>query len=205
MAGSSKDHYDSILQNSYDTLHTYVSSGGWSVVKQTVWSHCYKAVGEITTTPQMTLEYLIPGPGRVRRKWDHSVKDWNLVETVNESSIVLQSITKSYAWGLISSRDFVDLIKWGCVEDSGLYYTCAHGIDHPSCPESSSYVRGWNYPCGMLCYPTDNGKTKMYYMLQCDIRGYLPTSLVESSIPSSMVDVYSGLQGAVDAELLSSH
>ena len=75
----------------------------------------------------------------------------------------------------------------------------------------------------MLCYPTDeysntifgyehtllcsiySGKTKMYYMLQCDIRGYLPTSLVESSIPSSMVDVYSGLQGAVDAELLSSH
>ena len=41
-----------------------------------------------------------------------------------QSSIVLQSITKSYAWGLISSRDFVDLIKWGCVEDSGLYYTC---------------------------------------------------------------------------------
>ena len=41
-----------------------------------------------------------------------------------QSSIVLQSITKSYAWGLISSRDFVDLIKWDCVEESGLHYTC---------------------------------------------------------------------------------
>jgi len=34
----------------------------------------YKAVGEINTTPQMTMEYLIPGPGRVRKKWDHAVK-----------------------------------------------------------------------------------------------------------------------------------
>jgi len=42
-------------------------------------------------------------------------------------------------------------------------------------------------------------------MLQCDIRGYLPTSLVESSVPSSMIDVYKGLQAAVDAKLLSSH
>ena len=45
----------------------------------------------------------------------------------------------------------------------------------------------------------------MYYMLQCDIRGYLPTSLVESSVPSSMVDLYTGLQAAIDADLLSSH
>jgi len=73
------------------------------------------------------------------------IQDWTIIETVDEvhicmlkclpftvlkcvylmqSMIVLQTITKSYAWGLISSRDFVDLLKWGCVEESGLYYTC---------------------------------------------------------------------------------
>ena len=50
-----------------------------------------------------------------------------------------------------------------------------------------------------------SGKTKMYYMLQSDIRGYLPTSLVDSSIPSSMVDLFKQLKAAVDSKLLSSH
>jgi len=50
-----------------------------------------------------------------------------------------------------------------------------------------------------------SGKTKMYYILQSDIRGYLPTSLVDSSIPSSMVDLFKQLKAAVDSKLLSSH
>ena len=98
-----------------------------------------------------------------------------------------------------------------------------HGMDHPSCPESSKYVRGWNHPCGMLLYPTDkygnavigacagippsvySGKTKMYYMCQTDIKGYLPTSVVESTIPTTMINFFKELQAAIGANMLSSH
>ena len=34
-------------------------------------------------------------------------------------------------------------------------YHIGLGIDHPSCPESSNLVRGWNYPCGTFCSPTE--------------------------------------------------
>lgn len=34
----------------------------------------YKAVTEINTTPKKTMEYVIPGPNRVRRQWDDTVK-----------------------------------------------------------------------------------------------------------------------------------
>lgn len=205
--------YEELLEEAFTTLTSYLESE-WTVVKQTgrVVVSCtpssngikiYKAVGEITTTPKNTMEYILPGPNRVRRQWDDTVKEWNIIETIHESSIVLQSITKSVAWGLISSRDFVDLIKWGCIEESGLYYTCALGIDHPSCPESTKFVRGWNYPCGTFCFPIDNGrKSKVTYILQSDLRGRLPVSLVESSLPSMLVDTYNNLQAAIDKKLM---
>jgi len=37
MAESFKDDYDTALENSLNTLQTYISSGEWSIVKQTVW------------------------------------------------------------------------------------------------------------------------------------------------------------------------
>ena len=36
--------------------------------------HSYKAVGEIDAPPATTLDYILPGPARVRTKWDKSVK-----------------------------------------------------------------------------------------------------------------------------------
>lgn len=126
--------YEVLLEEAFTTLTSYLESE-WPVVKQTsrvtVSStpsdngiKIYKTVTEVNVAPKKTLEYILPGPNRVRKQWDNTVKEWNIIETVHESSIVLQTITKSVAWGLISSRDFVDLIKWGCVEESGLYYTC---------------------------------------------------------------------------------
>lgn len=34
----------------------------------------YKAEAEINSSPKKTLEYTIPGPNRVRRQWDNTVK-----------------------------------------------------------------------------------------------------------------------------------
>jgi len=101
-------------------------------------------------------------------------------------------------------------------------YLTAQGIDHPSCPESSNFVRGWNYPCGIFCFPTDKysvtiimvilicalklhsgQKTKAIYIIQSDLRGRLPISLVESSLPSTMVNTFNNLQAAIDAELVA--
>ena len=107
------------------------------------------------------------------------------------------------------------LSQWLCL------YFAALGIDHPSCPESTKFVRGWNYPCGTFCFPIDkysNGilsrlyiyhlscsgrKSKVTYILQSDLRGRLPVSLVESSLPSMLVDTYNNLQAAIDAKLVT--
>ena len=34
----------------------------------------YKAVIEVNAAPKKAMEYFIPGPSRVRRKWDDTVK-----------------------------------------------------------------------------------------------------------------------------------
>ena len=54
--------------------------------------------------------------------------------------------------GLISSRDFVDLI---CVKryDDGIVTTNSKSIQRKDCPPQEGFVRGVNYHGGTICIP----------------------------------------------------
>ena len=46
-------------------------------------------------------------------------------------------------------------------------------------------------------------KSKVTYIVQSDLQGRLPVSLVESFLPSAMVDTLTNLQAAIDAKLIA--
>lgn len=57
----------------------------------------------------------------------------------------------------------------------------------------------------MFTLKFDSGqKSKTIYIIHTDLRGRLPISLVESCLPSAVVDTLSNLQAAIDAELVAS-
>ena len=64
-----------------------------------------------------------------------------------------------------------------------LYFT-ALGIDHPSCPESTKFVRGWNYPCGTFCFPIDKYSNGIInsYLLCCHVVDERVKSLIYSKV-----------------------
>ena len=46
-------------------------------------------------------------------------------------------------------------------------------------------------------------KSKVTYIVQSDLQGQLPVSLVEPFLPSAMVDTLNNLQAATDAKLIA--
>lgn len=64
-------------------------------------------------------------------------------------------------------------------------------------PTSTVYVNAFSYIENYF----SGQKSKVTYILQSDLRGRLPVSLVESCLPSMLVETLNNLQGAIDANL----
>ncbi len=70
----------------------------------------------------------------------------------HQGLIVARSATHSAAMGLISSRDFVDLIMIKRYDD-GIVTTNSKSIQRKDCPPKEGFVRGTNYNGGTVCIP----------------------------------------------------
>ncbi|XP_078386599.1 stAR-related lipid transfer protein 5 [Cetorhinus maximus] len=157
----------------------------------------YKGEGIIKATPQAVWECLKPVPDGLRVKWDKNVKVFELIAAVDATVSVCRTVTPSAAVGIISPRDFVDVILIKQYED-GMISSNATNVEHPNCPPKPHYVRGFNHPCGCFCAPIpgEPQKTRLTTFFQTDLGGYLPQSVLDSFFPSSMAEFYSNLAKA---------
>ncbi|XP_007905314.1 stAR-related lipid transfer protein 5 [Callorhinchus milii] len=179
---------------------------GWTLCKKTndvsvFWrpstefaGNLYKGEGIVKSSPERVWECLKPDPDGLRVKWDKNVKAFEVIEIIDNAISVCRTITPSAAVGLISPRDFVDVIFSKKYEDGTASSNAVH-VEHPGCPPKPHFVRGFNHPCGCCCVPIpgEPGKTHLITFFQTDLGGYLPQSVVESFFPSSMAEFYSNL------------
>ncbi|XP_060796460.1 stAR-related lipid transfer protein 5 [Neoarius graeffei] len=158
----------------------------------------YKGEGIVNGSPQKVWECLKPEPNGLRLKWDNNVKKFELLEQVSVDVTVCRTVTPSAAMGVISPRDFVDVILVKQYEDGTITSNATH-VSHPACPPQPGYVRGFNHPCGCICVPVpgEAGKTQLISFFQTDLGGLLPRSVVDSFFPVSMVEFYTNLTKAV--------
>ncbi|KAK3098448.1 hypothetical protein FSP39_019553 [Pinctada imbricata] len=196
----------------------------------------YKGEAIIDAPPKVVFDYVdpIPLPKGKRAQWDKSMKKIEIIKELEPDLRINRACTSSAMLGLISPRDFVDLIL---IKETDEYIsTNAVSIVYDDCPEVKDHVRGWNWPCGMICckypdieyeefpeqkkyvrgwnYPCgiivkkilDNpNKCRLVSLIQPDIKGMLPKSVVDSAIPGSMTEFFNNLRGALknDGELVS--
>ncbi|XP_006628690.3 stAR-related lipid transfer protein 5 [Lepisosteus oculatus] len=183
---------------------------GWKVCKKTNevtvhWrpstefpGNLYKGVGAVNGSPEKVWGCLEPVPDGLRVKWDNNVKRFELIEKIDDNVSVCRTVTPSAAMGLISPRDFVDVVLVKQYED-GTITSNATNVEHPDCPPKPGYVRGYNHSCGCFCVPIpgEPNKTQLLSFFQTDLGGFLPRSVVDSFFPSSMAEFYSNLAKAV--------
>ncbi|XP_044135503.1 stAR-related lipid transfer protein 5 [Bufo gargarizans] len=160
----------------------------------------YKGEGLVAAKPERVWEFLKPEAGGLRVKWDKNVHDFQLLETITDDITICRTVTPSAAMGIISPRDFVDVVMIKRYED-GSITSNATNVEHPSCPPQHPYVRGFNHSCGCFCVPVpgEPEKTQVLSFFQTDLSGYLPKSVVESFFPYSMTQFYNNLSKAVKA------
>lgn len=71
----------------------------------------FKIEGPVHASPEIVRKYVCPrvknGP---RSKWDSAIQNIRFIQTVNDTTDVLNFSTPSHAGGLIAERDFVELV-----------------------------------------------------------------------------------------------
>ncbi|MBN3283691.1 STAR6 protein, partial [Polyodon spathula] len=135
-----------------------------------------------------------------RNKWDTAVKSYTFLERIDQDTVISHTVTHSYGLGLISSRDFVDLINIKRYE-GGIVTTNSVSVDYLKCLPSPSHVRGHNNPCGYICSPLREapGHSKLVVFIQPDLGGMLPRSVVESAIPNNIVNLINDTRTGIKA------
>ncbi|XP_011445354.1 stAR-related lipid transfer protein 5-like isoform X2 [Crassostrea angulata] len=160
--------------------------------------HLYKGEAIYNCPPKTVFDYVEPLPDGPRAKWDTNMKKIEILKWIETPDLrINRACTASAMLGLISPRDFVDLIL--VRETDECFSTNACSVELDEFPEEKKYVRGWNYSCGVLVikFPSDPNKCKLVSLIQPDIKGMLPKNVVESAIPGSMVEFFTKLEEAL--------
>ncbi|XP_060062496.1 stAR-related lipid transfer protein 5-like [Ylistrum balloti] len=160
----------------------------------------YKGEAVYCAKPKDVFDYIEPLPDGHRAKWDKNMKKIEIIKQIDKDLRVNRACTNSACMGLISPRDFVDLIL---IKETDEYLsTNAISIVHNDCPSDEKHVRGHNYSCGMIVckYPNEPNKCKLISLIQPDICGMVPASLKEAAIPGSMMEFFTQLRDALKAD-----
>ncbi|KAK3770912.1 hypothetical protein RRG08_036511 [Elysia crispata] len=159
--------------------------------------YLYRAQCEFNCSKDILFKYMYPIGGaesELRKKWDKDISDLQLVEKIAPDLSVNMVRTNSAAMGMIYPREYVDLVFEICDDD---VMSCnAVSIDCPAQPSNPKFVRGWNHPCGFFCHdiPGHPGRAKFVLIVQTDIKGNLPRSLVDSAIPGAVAGLCNNLR-----------
>jgi hypothetical protein len=133
-----------------------------------------------------------------RLKWDTNIDQLEVIDIQTATSdkprvFLLRSATK--AVGPISARDFVDVTA--VLNDSNGKLISGGGsiVDLGRFPIQSGFVRGWNTSGGGWYYePMEkDGKIigcRVHYVIQTDLKGWLPTMIVNGAIAGSYVTFF---------------
>lgn len=130
-----------------------------------------------------------------RLDWDTSIKHFECLRQISDDIMIGLILTHSAAAGMISSREFVDLYYFKKHVDIGkqdydrVSWIFAESIKYPERPETSDYVRAWNYPTGYAVsrYRKDHNKCRLTLYINVEIGGMIPRYVVESAIPRQQV------------------
>ncbi|XP_029859571.1 stAR-related lipid transfer protein 6 isoform X1 [Aquila chrysaetos chrysaetos] len=162
---------EKILSYSQDT-------SGWRVIKisknVTVSSkpskeyagNIYRGEGIIKEVPSKIIPFMyLP---EYRNKWDKALQSYKLLERIDQDTGIYHSVTHSYGMGLISSRDFVDLLHVKPYPGD-ILTTNSVSVEYSSCPPTPSCVRGYNNACGYVCSPLPEflGASRKTTVLSC--------------------------------------
>nr|XP_025129497.1 stAR-related lipid transfer protein 6 isoform X2 [Bubalus bubalis] len=196
-------------QTAQEILGYYQDTSGWKVVKNskkiTVSSkaskkfhgNLYRVEAMIPASTSKLSDFLFKPENRVT--WDKSLKMHNM------DTFLCHTITESFAMGSISPRDFINLVSLKHYEGN-MDVISSTSVDFPAYPPSSSYIRGYNHACGYICLPVQKNPaySKLVMFVQTEMRGKLAPSIIEATMPSSLVSFMINVKDGIKTQKIPS-
>ncbi|KAJ8942315.1 hypothetical protein NQ318_005307 [Aromia moschata] len=145
----------------------------------------FKLQAQIDVPPRLLLDELYLKIQELP-KWNTTLKESHKVQAIDEYTDITYQISADAAGGLVSSRDFVNLRHWACVE--GCYVICSIKTDHPSLPLNKKFVRGENGVCCwvMQSIPGKQDKCNFYWIVNTNLKIWLPGTILAKEMASMM-------------------
>ncbi|XP_036406424.1 stAR-related lipid transfer protein 3 [Megalops cyprinoides] len=127
-------------------------------------------------------------------QWNRTVSACQILQRVDDNTLVSYDVSAGAAGGVVSPRDFVNVRR---VERRRDYYVSAGmATVHDAKPPHSRYIRGENGPGGFVVLKSNSNPSvcTFIWVLNTDLKGRLPRYLIHQSLAATMFEFMSHLR-----------
>uniref|UniRef100_A0A8C7ID01 StAR-related lipid transfer protein 3 n=1 Tax=Oncorhynchus kisutch TaxID=8019 RepID=A0A8C7ID01_ONCKI len=137
-------------------------------------------------------------------QWNKTVSGCQILQRVDDNTLVSYDISSGAAGGVVSARDFVNVRRVERKRDC--YISSGMATDHGAKPPHSRYVRGENGPGGFVVLKSSSNPSvcTFIWVLNTDLKGRLPRYLIHQSLAATMFEFMAHLRQRI-ADLRSTH
>uniref|UniRef100_A0A1A7WV52 START domain containing 3 n=1 Tax=Iconisemion striatum TaxID=60296 RepID=A0A1A7WV52_9TELE len=137
-------------------------------------------------------------------QWNRTVSVCQILQRVDDNTLVSYDVSAGAAGGVVSARDFVNVRRVERKRDC--YMSAGMATDHDAKPPCSHYVRGENGPGGFVVLKSSSNPSvcTFIWVLNTDLKGRLPRYLIHQSLAATMFEFMSHLRLRI-ADVRPSH
>ncbi|XP_013878270.1 stAR-related lipid transfer protein 3 [Austrofundulus limnaeus] len=127
-------------------------------------------------------------------QWNRTVSVCQILQRVDDNTLVSYDVSAGAAGGVVSARDFVNVRRVERKRDC--YMSAGMAASHESKPPCSRYVRGENGPGGFVVLKSCSNPSvcTFIWVLNTDLKGRLPRYLIHQSLAATMFEFMSHLR-----------
>ncbi|CAH0476373.1 unnamed protein product [Peronospora belbahrii] len=141
-------------------------------------SRIYKCEAEIPLSPDELFDELYTNL-ETSNVWNVTAAESNIICKLDETTDLVHLTSAPALGGMISSRDFVNTRTWRRQDGGGYVIANSYAGKNIFKPQKG-ITRGENGPTGwvILPHPTSPFKSRLIWILNMDIKGYFPSSVI---------------------------
>ncbi|KAI7798630.1 stAR-related lipid transfer protein 3 [Triplophysa rosa] len=149
-------------------------------------------------TAELVYQEVILQPEKMVQ-WNRTVSLCQILQRVDDNTLVSYDVSAGAAGGVVSPRDFVNVRRVERRRDC--YVSAGMGTNHNSKPPSGGrFVRGENGPGGFVVLKSSSNPSvcTFIWVLNTDLKGRLPRYLIHQSLAATMFEFMSHLRQRIN-------
>ncbi|CAF2818102.1 unnamed protein product [Rotaria sp. Silwood2] len=166
------------------------------------WGKIFRLTSIVTGSHSHIIEMLFERQEDIP-KWSPTVNDCKILEIINNDLYITYQLTNEQAQGFIAKRDFVNLTIRRLIDDIAIL--AAQACSYPKMPPNNNCVRAENGPTAYIVEKIDATTCKFTWLLNVDLKGWLPQYLINSSLANVQLGLVESLRNyiskSIDIEL----